>query len=636
MEPGVECMNTPPRLNILRLPSQMIITTLLIALVILGGLAALGLGRADQLFPLLAVGLLLISLRGLLTWPDDERARCRLAPAAEQFAPLQARIDMLSAQVGLPRVPQLLIAPDNYDLRVFGSWKRWYIGLDHQRALTFLEMAADPARVPQLDAALTHELFHFRHNDNLWIEYTRALLRNGLSLILWFGLLIVGMVWLAGLAQATFFANYSPNQIGVFFDQIAPGQGVEIAEMLFISQEQFEQLRAEMVGVSFGQAILNIVFNILSFLLVGGVLLAAFWRRFMQLREVYADAGVAQTRSEIASLVAMIVAAGGSAKQSGNPVVDRVRAAWRRFYNRHLSSVLELPARLSYLHHPELVYGSAWSYGWLVGLFVNFLNLVLLSTAAFAITSSWPLHFLAVAGLILLTLYLLPPLAVGGRSVAREVWVILGLIVGIYAALVLLVLALMIIFALIDPVLVALWLETALNIMFWYSGAGREPLFNDPWSVIAQAAVINLLHLPTLLLAIGAPAAALVALIRRMLTWYGLPLAETRLMRAVVLLILLMGALLGFVALPPLTDLILPRAMLSLPSPWYWMGAGLTLVVAAGFAAWFLIQDRSYAGRCPHCGKQVAGEFRLGQPCPHCGAALHPWLEAHYSVEPPR
>ena len=131
-------------------------------------------------------------------------------------------------------------------------------------------------------------------------------------------------------------------------------------------------------------------------------------------------------------------------------------------------------------------------------------------------------------------------------------------------------------------------------------------------------------------------AAALVALIRRMLTWYGLPQAERCLMQAVVLLIILAAALLGLVLLPPATDLILMRGIVSLASPWYWAGAAVAIALAVTFATWFVIQDRCYAGHCPGCGEPVPGPFVLGRPCPACGESLHPWLEAHYSVEAPR
>lgn len=629
-------MNQQPRLNILRLPSQMVTVVVLIALVLLGGLASLNAARSDALFVLLALGLLLISLRRLLTWADEECESHRLVFTGTEFAPLQERIDTIAAQLNLPRSPRLLISPGDYDLRTFGSWRRWYIGIDHQRAQRLTEMAADPAQSDMVDAALTHELFHFKHHDNIWIGYVESLLRNGMILIFWFSLLLNGVVWLAAMAGHDFLVNYSPDLLGEVFDRLLPGQGDNLAHTIVGSQEEFEKLRAKAEGTDFAQTIINIWSNALPFLMIGGILLLQFWRQFLRLREIYADAGVAQTRGEVANLVEAVAATGLTSNDRANRLEVQLREYWRRLRVRYFSSGLSMLDRLTYLHYPEQLYGSAWSYGWLVGLFVNFLNLVLFSTAAIFVAGIWPLHFIVIASLILIALYLLPSLVMGSdRSIAHDIYLMMAIIVGCFGALVVLSLGILIIGTLINSTYFTGLLESVIRVISWYSGPVSETLIDDPWALIAQALPNNLLQIPTLALAIGGPVAALVVLIRRMLTWYGLPGVERRLMRAVVVLILLMAALVAFVALPPITDLILRRDMLSLPSPWYWAGAFLTLLLASSFGIWWLIQDRCYAERCPHCHRPVAGPFALGKRCPHadCGETLHPWLEAHYSVE---
>lgn len=627
-------MSQPPRLNIRRLPSQMVITSLTIWLVVLGGLAALSIGRADLVFVWIALGLLIVALRQLLLWPDEESARHRMAPAGAEFAPLQRRIEELAAHIGLPRSPRLLIAPGDYELQVFGTWRRWYIALDQQRAQGFLELTADQARVSQLDAALLHEIFHFQHRDNLWMEYTRSLLRNGVLLILWLIALLFGWFWLVILAQRSFFANYAPDQLSAIFNQILPGFGDDLVKTFFISPEEFEQVRDAMAQTNVGQSLLNAWFNLLPFLLVGSALLFAFWRRFMHLREIYADAGVAAQMGECQSLIASLTTAGRSADAAPLRVMTWIQRWGRRLRSRLFNARLGVLDRLRYLHHPEQIYGSAWRYGWLIGLFVNFLNLALLNSVAGVVLAQQPLHLPVIAAIILITLYLLVPLALGAYAqVWRNSLLLIGLYVGIYSALVLFVLALIVGWALVDPAMTIAIFNAAASSRVWYSGITNVPLIDDLWSVIAQATLINLLHIPTLALAIGAPLAALVALIRRMLTWYGFPQAERRLMRAVVALIILVTALVALVLLPPLTDLILLRGLSSLGSLWYWAGAALTLLCCGGFAGWWISQDRRYAGRCPGCGRPVPGAFALGRRCPHCGAALHPWLEVYYRVE---
>ncbi|NJN15461.1 MAG: hypothetical protein HC822_03790 [Oscillochloris sp.] len=614
----------------------MITIVVLIALVLVGGLAALNAGRSDPIFMLLALGLLIVSFRQLLTWPDDERRRYGLTPSDEQFAPLQQRIQRLAVQVGLPRSPILLITAEEYDVRVFGSWRRWYIGMDRQLAERFLTAIDNPQQAQSVDAVLVHELFHFRHNDNIWMGLARSLLRNGLILNLWFGCLIIGMVMLANLAQDNFFANYSPDQLAQTFNQILAGQGGDLAYTLFGSQEEFERIRDQAQHISFSQTIWNIVLNIFPFLLFGGILLLQFWRRFLRLREVYADAGVAQIRGEVYSLIKAIPLAGGTANSQPTNFAAWLGQGLRALRTRYLASDHDLIDRINYLHHPEQLYGVAWKYGLLSGFFVNFLNLVLVGTSAILVIGNWPLHFPVVASVILIALYLLPALVMGSlRQVFCNSLVILMITVAIYGGLVLFVLILLIGGALIDPAFVNEGLELAVNAFIWYSGPATEPLVEDTWGLLREVALINLLQIPTLIMVIGGSVALLATLIRRMLTWYGMPQIERRLMRAVVILILLVAAFVGLAILPPISDLILRRAPLSLPSLWFWAGATIGMLGCLAFGIWFLRQDRRYAGRCPHCSAIVPGPYMFGRRCdnPACNQALHPWLEAHYRVE---
>src|SRR5262245_46846590 len=212
------------RLNLFALPNQTTILVILLVSVLYGTLIAVGATVQPVIFWLLALGLLVLSLRGLLSWPERECARNKLAPAGEEFAPVQTLIARLACDLELPRAPQLMLSRDD-DLRIFGSWRRWYIAMDEGRARKMMDMLGNETLEPQAEAALLHELCHFKHGDHSWTGYARALLRASLWLMVWATVMLVGILGLLSLAQRAFFENHSPARVAERLNAIVPGAG---------------------------------------------------------------------------------------------------------------------------------------------------------------------------------------------------------------------------------------------------------------------------------------------------------------------------------------------------------------------------------------------------------------------------
>jgi hypothetical protein len=344
--------------NILALPSLTEVIAILIILVLIGALITINFNVPAFLFLMLTALMVLIAFRGLLSWPDRRRHALRLA-LPQGLANLESAIVDLSHDIELPRVPQLLVTPDAIDIHTFGSIRRWYIAVGEERGQALEQLLNDPRQRPVVEAAILHELYHFKHRDNIWIELARSFLFRGGLLILWFGLLLFGVFALTFLARQAFFTHYSPNQIGAIFDKVVPGSGADLASILFGSQQDWEQLREKAQHTNIGVAMFSIILNTLPFAVFAALILPTLWRALLLLREVYADAGTARTQGRIGPLVSAVIHAGQSDTTADSADQGHVSAGlalvrdwWLGLYRRFRRARLKPLKRLDLLHQP--------------------------------------------------------------------------------------------------------------------------------------------------------------------------------------------------------------------------------------------------------------------------------------------
>jgi hypothetical protein len=627
--------------NILALPSQTVLISLLIMLVIIGALIAINFNVPAFLFLMLSVLLVIVAFRGILSWSDHRRQTLRLT-RPQGLANLEAAIEALSHNIDLPYVPQLLVTANPIEIHTFGSFQRWYIAVNQERAQALDTLLSDPQQRPIAEAAILHELYHFKHRDNIWTELARSFLFRGGLLIVWFGLLMFGLFALSFLAKETLFTRYSPNQLGEIFDLLLPGLGNGLAISLFGTQEEWEQLREQAQRTDFNVAMFSIILNTLPFAVFAFVMLLTLWRRLLLLREVYADAGTVRTQGRIAPLVQAVIQSSQNAPDGTTTkqtyLVRLFELAQRLkycLYKRLKPSSLTLAKRLHYLRNPERIYEGWWSSGLLIGLFVVGTNMLLSGTSALFFIGSWPIHFPALVAALLLCFSIVLPIVIGRpllKSVARSI----GIILVIHTSVILIALALLIFGAVFAPSRLAYGIDFLASILVWYTNITTDVVPEDPWPFVIQATVINLSQIPILFVMLVLPLVTHYWITRRLLTWYSFPYSEQRLMLIIQSLVWLQLAIIGLVLLPPLTDLALQRGIEGSGSPWYWLFSMLTLTLTIVVVIRLFSWDRVYAGRCPSCKSLISGSYFLGRCCPNCNQLLHSWLISEYDTEPNR
>lgn len=640
----------PPKLNIFALPNQAAILVILLACVLYGTLIAIGASAQPIVFRLLTFALLVLSLRRLLSLPEFECVRNKLVLADEEFGPLQELIARLAHDLELPRIPQLMLSPDNDELRIFGSWRRWYITMGEDRARVVLEMLREGTDVPLLEAAMLHELCHFRNRDHLWTGYARMLLRAGFWLMLWTTVMLVGILGLLGLAQQAIFETHSPTGVARRFDAIMPGMGQPISSLIYGSTEAWQRAREQAARVDLGQALFNQFINTFPLALFGGGLLLVFWQRLMRTREIYADAGVVQVQGRIDLLLKSTAVFGGdtvAADPANAPrpliqaIIEQARAYWRRIRKSLVRHYLGFIERWEYLREPQRIYGGWRRNALLIGFFTLVLDLTFLGTSALFYVGEWPLHFPILAAYILIVLALLTPIVMG-QPVWRDMLKIVGVVTIIRFVFLLVSLAILNMGFVLFPDLLARILDVWARALAGFAGLSPGSPADDLHTLVSKATRVNLLQIPvvfaTLLLASWLSA----ALARRMLTWYGFPGTSTRMpnkirptttaMRVIYLMFALVTIAIAFVVLPLVTDLVVERLSVEVVVTRL-VVAAVALLIVLPFAIWLWRLDRRYAGRCPTCLETIPGYYVLGRRCDRCGQLLNPWLLTTYDVE---
>lgn len=623
----------PLRLNLFALPSLTSVLAALSSALIVGVLLLVVINS-----PLLrawpaALGLLaVLTARRLLALP--ERALRDASPPGPELAPLQARLETLAAGLGVTPPPRLLLGAATTEPQTVGALRRRFFLLSPGEADALLATLADPRQEPRVDALLLHELHHFRHGDNLLLGTVEALLGAARDLILWGCLLLLGLLIFLRLAAADLL-GHEREEIAA---RVALATGSPGSSRFFLDlfpQELWDTAKRNISKFDVDLLIFFLVANLTTVVLVA-IALLLFWRALLRLREIYADAGVAQAQMATAPL---LDALGRSAfplraRQPDKPWAWRpLTKPWpgrldgvRLRVNELLAFHPGLGARRACLRAPERLFGDSQQAALLIGMSVTVLNLLVWNSSAVLLAGRWPLHLPVFSIALLACLWALPRLVLG-ESVWPALLRLTLVALGCYAVPLVLTP-----FALALAGLIASgWLAGfARQFAAFVTGASQhaEPIVLNG-QLIANAALTNLNELVLLLVLALALGCAGKWLAQRMLTWYALPRASTRLVACYLLVLAVLGLVTALVVLPAVTDLLLMRwEQLATMS---WMSSALTgVTLGAVGGAVFLWFDRRYAGRCPYCGAASPGPFMLGKCCTTCGELLHPWLGTRY------
>lgn len=632
----------PRKLNVFALPNQTTIMATIIILVVYATIIGISLDTIPMpLWPFL-IGLLILSIRSWLTWPEQEAQAHQFLPAGNHVQRLQSCIMQLSERVRIKRLPRAMIARKDDVLFVYGGWRRWFIGIGPEKAATMDALLDNRDAQPYVEAALLHELHHFKLGDHRLIAYTRALLRTGRWFIGWASLFVVGLlviIW----SIIDDFLKHPPAEIAARFEAVLPGLGLGDL-MLAGLPAHAERLAMQQLAptINFRSIALYVLGNTFTILLISTILVVFFWSKLSRFRELYADAGVVQIQGTSAYLMGVTSIISATKQFYGEP--ETTQSLWQRILGKLRRSQTFLPSiailrrwlshepdsrhRVACIEDPRQLFDTWQGSTVLIGLFVFVLEQLMGNTATVFYLGTWPMHFAILAIFVLISL-----VSIVGVVLDRPAWhealKIIGVIIGVRAAMIFMMLGS---WSILDTEVMTSFFNFTYLLTL---GSGR---FDSPVTpadvegIWLQAIVTNLTQiLVTCGLVIGATWLQL-QITQRTLKWYSFPGASKRLMRTIYASILLIALILAFGILPVITNIVLWRfdQVLS-PMLWLLMAGMLTLGCIA--AIWFYHQDRRYRGHCSNCDTVVPGEYTFGRRCCHCGVWLHEWLYTDYQTE---
>lgn len=654
--PGDPDQSENRRLNIFALPSQTAILTGLIIFVVYGTM--IGLAASAAPFPVgwFLLGLLVLSVRAWIAWPEQIQRQYDPQPAGQDFPALQALMHDCSKELGLTHVPTLMLVQQAKPF-TYGGWRRRYILIGREQAQDLENLLGDSASSDTIErslvkAILFHELHHYKHGDNQWLGYTNALLWTGFKFIGWALLLILGWALLAELVTPDLL-RFTPDEIidqvflRTFNLDLKP-----VLRPLLPSLEDWQAMQKKATTLNIALIEFYTVLNMLPLALTSALLALFLWLRLLRFREFYADAGVVHTQHtasylwEAEGLVGTFVDMYADRnplqrwrywiKQARisigllvKPIVRKIKPILSTLGNG-LSYHPSGERRIQCLRDPDTMYDPWWKTGFLIGLFALIVDILLTGTSLVIHIGGWPMHFPVLAIFLLLSLALIVSEVTG-----RDTWDESLKIIGICLTLRALIIIPTVIFLLIGSILFPVQLTDFVNVtaagVSGYTGYGPLPPF-DIREFALEAAIKNLAQLLVIGMLILISTRLQLHITQRILTWYGFPRADLRLIRTVYIAIILLGIALAFGILPLVTDLVLWRwaNLLSLSR---WVLALFALSLALIGYSWFVLQDGRYGRICPTCNKNVPGSYIFGSHCKYCAQQFHPWLSVHYKDE---
>jgi hypothetical protein len=635
IEPVTETAVKP---DIFALPNQTTILFGLIVTVLLGALILGSIGRSPIPVWPLTVALLIFSWRAFLQYPEKEIVGEEVLTRNDNFDLLRQTIARLAEKIGLSRLPILTITAKD-EIRTVGTFRRWYFLVGYQEAEILQTQLQDAEHSSHAEAKLIHELYHFQTSDHWQMNYTRQLLRYTFLVLGWAILFFFGFGLLL-LVAAPDILQLDPSELFAE-ESLLPPEMQQTLIQIFPTASEIEEVRLQAAEINLG-LVLNFVLNaFLPFILIGGILSLFYWPKLWRMREVYADAGVVKMQKETTSLLARLSSPAlklqpGMLQQMlpATPACSlkqAIREWWRQGLRRLTKTHYDTATRIDHIANPASVFGCWFDTAVLIGPLVLLLDILLASTLTLLYVGNWPMHFSTLIVFVIVSLSLIPELVLG-RSGWPYMFKTISVIVGFRLIWVALTLSVLFILFLLAPAILNEIMAAAVAGVAGYAGYSDGIYFDDLGLFVLEASVLNLAQVFIIFLILLLFLTLIILLVRRLLTWYGLPQAEKRLMKVAYAVIGIGTFSLTFTILPLTTAALLEPA--NLLNPTVVTMAVLGVVITAVAFLLFLRADRRYAGLCPQCRQPVTGSFALGKRCDAtgCGEFLHPWLIAEYEL----
>lgn len=635
-------MPPKPKLNILALPSYTALLFALIAFVILTATLASMLPASLLWWPPLVLGILLLTLRDYLRWPEREAHRFALEPAAGAGqAALQETIHAFAEQTNVPP-PQVLVG-NTGDIRSFGTFRRAFVGVDRSKGQKLTKYIADPSPDVHVGARaiLTHELAHFVNQDVRRAGLSASLLRTTFWVALldmWIAIGLIALLLSVGpeVTQQQFWGELSHRIDFLGWDLTAIRDELR-SENPVVFDRMADPSRGEFLWFAANYQ----VTSLLPFIVSAAVLYLFLWRKLLRVREFYADARAAAIMGNARAVEqAHAVSPGLTAPTGAGLRLPRLLPGFReRLRNALHAGPLALhpknTALLAALDDPTLAFGPPWQIGLWAGIAILFLELMLRGSLTIMYISQPGPHLPLLTATTVFAIWLLPKVCQGlpTRSLWRAVVQMAvvaflvklsvnfldGLLVGSAAMLG----QLDSLGAMLEAFVLAAagafgWPETRLI-------GGEFPWAQIVhWHIVSPIAYFTLFALPVLIVTL-----MLDAWLKRLaLTWYPLDGRVRRVFWSITAVLVAVQALVVI----PIGNRIFFGWIYTGWKPAVLAGIVAGLLVAVAAATVFAVEHRRHATRCRDetCQKFVSGSFEVGKRCPHCGTQQHPWLVAGY------
>ena len=623
-----------PKINLFALPSQTAMLFWLIASTLLGAILLGSAGSGPIPLAWLPLAIIFLSLRGFLERPSRDIRKGCLVPIGANFSRLQATIENGARQIGLKRIPVVLISHNQDALHIMGSFRRWYIvcGLDEAQSME--DKLGDPKSSLPVQAKLLHELYHFKTGDYWQLGYLTELFKAAFGLMLWTMAFFVGWSFLLALAK-TAVLQFSPDSM---LTGLSPETQALLKPMItasFPSPAELESMRQKAAGIDLF-SVASFVVNISLPLIVLAAVLWWFYRASLwRMREFYADAGMAQTIGSAGPFLEIFDSDYFSDEDNRCPQKSRfthfikfIRKARNRISNLIGDHNFwpSFPERFNALASPQAVFYDWKKTAWLLGSLVLLLEIFLATPLTLPFTGENPIHFATLVIIMATTYFLLPHILLGKSGWVEGLFIIIAVNL-IRTAWLLLTLALLWGLYFFQPGILFGVLQSAVYSTARYAGNG--PFEIDLPGFLTKASAVNLLQVPIIIAIQAVSIFAMVFLLRRMCSWYAFFETSQRFRRAIFGLTLSMLFILLTIFLP-LSSAVLAVNASVLMQPMAVVMAVLGILVGLGGGVWFYIQDRRYLHECPNCKTKVVVSNLLGATCPCCHKTLYPWLLANY------
>jgi Zn-dependent protease with chaperone function len=621
------------KVNIFAFPSQTAILFWLITITLVGAVAFGTSGEAP--FPIwwLLPVLLFLTVWGFLARPDRDIRNRMLIPIGDQYPNLRASINLLSNRIGIKKTP-IIFATDANRRYTMGSFRRWYIVLGTDQLYNLEAQLSNPDEAERAKAILLHELYHFKNGDYWQTGFLDVLFRSIFPLMLWFMFFFGGWMFLLALASQSL-AQLTPQAIL----EKMPAEAQSVLEPILLntmpSNAEMDAILAKAEGINFA-FVVSFVFNIsIPLILISIILLLFYSHLIWQMREYYADAGVAQTLGSSSSYFKISTGKVDATildVERGNSIPLRFRR-WISISFSQFGDYLERrttpSGRTDALLEPQRVF-----YDWKrIALFLSGLVLILEIFLATPLTLPFigqnPMHFSTVVVVVAVTYFLLPRLVLGKSGWLDAAKIIL-VVNGIRLAWLLLTLSALWGLYFVAPEYLTEVLKSAIYSIARYAGSASFDF--DLLEFIVKASTVNLLQVPIIFIFQLLSTLSLTFLFGRMFKWYSY-LATSNFFKKTVFILTIGVALILLIILLPISTAILTEDPGLFVQPIMVVQIVVGALILFGMAFWFCQNDKKYFGICPHCGKEMQQTSKFLENCSECGEVLYPWLWTEYDDE---